>query len=114
MSSSSPHHRLEGRGDQAQVEFAPRPGELAARTELPVTLVKDTAAACVAELVAGRGRSVKSFLYVFVDTFIGGGLVLDGHLRAGLNVHRGRITNKAVAEALGYEMAAPEAVLNVA
>ncbi|MBB3977899.1 alanine dehydrogenase [Rhizobium azooxidifex] len=38
----------------------------------------------------------------------------DRHLRAGLNVHRGRITNKAVAEALGYEMAAPEAVLNVA
>lgn len=38
----------------------------------------------------------------------------DRHLRAGLNLHRGRITNKAVAEALGYEMAAPEAVLNVA
>ncbi|MCV3737819.1 alanine dehydrogenase [Rhizobium sp. TRM96647] len=38
----------------------------------------------------------------------------DRHLRAGLNVHRGRITNRAVAEALGYEMAAPEAVLNVA
>jgi predicted NBD/HSP70 family sugar kinase len=51
---------------------------------LPVLLMKDTAAACVAELVAGRGRSVKSFLYVFVDTFIGGGLVLDSHLRAGL------------------------------
>jgi hypothetical protein len=53
-------------------------------TDLPVTLIKDTAAACVAELVAGRGRSVKSFLYVFVDTFIGGGLVLDSHLRAGI------------------------------
>lgn len=38
----------------------------------------------------------------------------DRHLRAGLNVHRGRITNKAVAEALGYEMSAPEAILNVA
>ncbi|MCD2181502.1 alanine dehydrogenase [Rhizobium sp. GN54] len=38
----------------------------------------------------------------------------DRHLRAGLNVHRGRITNRAVAEALGYEMAAPEVALNVA
>ena len=38
-------------------------------------LVKDTAAACVAELVAGRGRDMHSFLYLFVDTFIGGGLV---------------------------------------
>ncbi|MBD9372067.1 alanine dehydrogenase [Rhizobium sp. ARZ01] len=38
----------------------------------------------------------------------------DRHLRAGLNVHRGRIANKAVAEALGYEMAASETILNVA
>jgi predicted NBD/HSP70 family sugar kinase len=65
--------------------------EVMSRTELPVTLVKDTAAACVAELVAGRGRGVKSFLYVFVDTFIGGGLVLDGHLRAGLTGNAGAI-----------------------
>lgn len=35
----------------------------------------------------------------------------DPHLRNGLNVHKGRITNPAVAEALGYEMAEPEAVL---
>lgn len=65
--------------------------EVAARTELPVTLIKDTAAACVAELVAGRGRGIRSFLYVFVDTFIGGGLVLDGHLRAGLTGNAGAI-----------------------
>jgi predicted NBD/HSP70 family sugar kinase len=60
-------------------------------TPLPVTLIKDTAAACVAELVAGRGRSVKSFLYVFVDTLTGGGLVLDSHLRAGVSGNAGAI-----------------------
>ncbi|MFC0808367.1 MULTISPECIES: alanine dehydrogenase [Sinorhizobium] len=38
----------------------------------------------------------------------------DRHLRAGLNVHRGRVTNAAVAEALGYDAHAPEAVLHVA
>ena len=65
--------------------------EVARLTELPVALIKDTAAACVAELVAGRGRSVTSFLYVFVDTFIGGGLVLDSHLRAGLHGNAGAI-----------------------
>ena len=35
----------------------------------------------------------------------------DPHLRNGLNVHKGKITNRAVAEALGYEMAEPKAVL---
>ena len=38
----------------------------------------------------------------------------DRHLRAGLNVHRGRITNQPVAEALGYEMQAAEKALAVA
>ena len=64
---------------------------VAAMTELPVGFVKDTAAACVAELVAGRGRSIRSFLYVFVDTFIGGGLVIDSQLRAGLNGNAGAV-----------------------
>ena len=65
--------------------------EVATLTDWPVSLLKDTAAACVAELVAGRGRSISSFLYVFVDTFIGGGLVLDSHLRAGLHGNAGAI-----------------------
>ncbi|MBB4095779.1 alanine dehydrogenase [Ochrobactrum pecoris] len=38
----------------------------------------------------------------------------DKHLRNGLNVYKGRITNRPVAEALGYEAFAPESVLNVA
>jgi predicted NBD/HSP70 family sugar kinase len=72
----------------ARVDLARDVGRL---TALPVELVKDTAAACVAELVAGRGRSVKSFLYIFVDTFIGGGLVLDSQLRGGLSGNAGAI-----------------------
>jgi len=53
--------------------------------------MKDTAAACVAELVAGRGRGMHSFLYIFVDTFIGGGLVIDSHLRNGVTGNAGAI-----------------------
>ncbi len=64
---------------------------VAALTDLPVETAKDTAAACVAELVAGRGRSIRSFLYVFVDTFVGGGLVLDSHLRGGVRGNAGAI-----------------------
>ncbi|OQM75855.1 alanine dehydrogenase [Manganibacter manganicus] len=38
----------------------------------------------------------------------------DPHLRNGLNVHRGRITNRAVAESLGYDLAEPQAALAAA
>jgi alanine dehydrogenase len=38
-------------------------------------------------------------------------LIDDPHLRAGLNVHRGKITNRAVAESLDMAAAAPEDVL---
>jgi alanine dehydrogenase len=38
-------------------------------------------------------------------------LVDEPHLRNGLNVHKGRITNAAVADALGYELAEPKTVL---
>ncbi len=41
-------------------------------------------------------------------------ILADKHLRNGLNVHRGKITNQAVADALGLSMHAPETVLNVA
>lgn len=79
----------------------------------PVQLMKDTAAACIAELVAGRGRHTPSFLYVFVDTFIGGGLVLDGHLRAGLHGNAGAIGSMALAAA-DSSGAAPAQLLSVA
>jgi len=38
-------------------------------------------------------------------------LIDDHHLRNGLNVHKGKVTNRAVAESLGYEMAEPKQVL---
>ena len=86
--------------------------EVAKRTDLPVALLKDTAAACVAELVAGRGRSIPSFLYVFVDTFVGGGLVLDSHLRAGLHGNAGAIGSLPLG--LVSAGAAPPQLLSVA
>jgi predicted NBD/HSP70 family sugar kinase len=64
---------------------------VAAMCDWPVLAMKDTAAACVAELVEGRGRGMHSFLYIFVDTFIGGGLVIDSHLRNGLTGNAGAI-----------------------
>ncbi|MEZ5870340.1 MAG: alanine dehydrogenase [Nitratireductor sp.] len=38
----------------------------------------------------------------------------DQHLRNGLNVHKGKVTNRPVADALGYEAVEPQAALKVA
>ena len=83
-------------------------------TELPVLFVKDTAAACVAELVAGRGRSIRSFFYIFVDTFIGGGLVLDSNLRGGLHGNAGAVGSFPLGPAGSGTDAPPAQLLSVA
>jgi predicted NBD/HSP70 family sugar kinase len=64
---------------------------LQALTPLPVEFAKDTAAACVAELVAGRGRSLENYLYVFVDVLVGGGLVIDSRPHGGRYGNAGAI-----------------------
>jgi predicted NBD/HSP70 family sugar kinase len=84
-----------------------------AMTPIPVQMVKDTAAACVAELVAGRGRNVRSFVYLFIDTFIGGGVVLDSHWRSGLHGNAGAIASMPLHAAQAGQ-AAPAQVLSVA
>ena len=95
----------------AQIDIRER---VTAMTDLPVTFVKDTAAACVAELVAGRGRSIRSFLYVFIDTFIGGGLVIDSQLRGGLHGNAGAVGSLLLGLARGPRSAAPEQLLSQA
>jgi predicted NBD/HSP70 family sugar kinase len=80
--------------------------EVAALAGWPVLMMKDTAAACTAELVAGRGRSIKSFLYVFVDTFIGGALVLDSQLRGGTTGNAGAVGSLPLALALAQHTTA--------
>ncbi|CAH2787038.1 MAG: Transcriptional regulator FrcR for fructose utilization, ROK family [uncultured Caballeronia sp.] len=62
-----------------------------ALTTLPVEFAKDTTAACAAELLMGQGRGLGDFLYVFIGTFTGGGLVIDGRLHAGPKGNAGAI-----------------------
>jgi predicted NBD/HSP70 family sugar kinase len=49
----------------------------------PVYFSNDITAACAAELMFGRGSDHIDYLYVYIGSFIGGGLVLDGHLFPG-------------------------------
>jgi predicted NBD/HSP70 family sugar kinase len=78
-------------------------------TDAPVSFARDTAAACVAELVAGRGRDLKSFLYLFVDTFVGGGLVINSHLHNGVHGNAGAVASLPLGMSSGKGM--PEQLL---
>jgi len=95
----------------AGIDLAERVGRMSG---LPTSFVKDTAAACVAELVAGRGRSLKTFLYVFVGTFIGGGLVIDSQLRSGLHGNAGAVGSHAMRRGEPGQAQPPEQLLSVA
>jgi predicted NBD/HSP70 family sugar kinase len=87
--------------------------EVQGMTDLPVSFAKDTSAACVAELVAGRGRDLKSFLYLFVDTFVGGGLVINSHLHGGLHGNAGAVASVPLHAAQPGE-GKPEQLINQA
>ena len=52
------------------------------RQQLPVWFANDATAACIAELEFGSTRLL-NYLYIFLGTFIGGGVVLNGTLHAG-------------------------------
>jgi predicted NBD/HSP70 family sugar kinase len=95
----------------ANIDLADR---VARMSGLPTSFAKDTAAACVAELVTGRGRSLKTFLYVFVGTFIGGGLVIDSQLRSGLHGNAGAVGSHALGRSRLGQDQPPEQLLSVA
>jgi predicted NBD/HSP70 family sugar kinase len=58
-------------------------GGIAQTVEWPVYFCNDATAACGAELVLGNPAHYRDFLYVFVGSFIGGGIVLNGSLYPG-------------------------------
>jgi predicted NBD/HSP70 family sugar kinase len=68
-----------------------------AMTDLPVQFAKDTMAACMAEMLQGQGLAIDSYLYIFVGTFVGGGLVLNGHILSGPHGNAGAIGSMPMA-----------------
>ncbi|AWK85802.1 hypothetical protein DEW08_00805 [Azospirillum thermophilum] len=66
-------------------------GAFARETGLPVTLYNDAAAACAAEMIAGHAITSRSALYIYLGTFIGGGVVIDGRLYRGEQGNAGAI-----------------------
>lgn len=66
-------------------------GALGRETGLPATVHNDAAAACAAEMIAGHAITSRSALYIYLGTFIGGGVVIDGRLYRGEQGNAGAI-----------------------
>ena len=65
--------------------------ELEAATGLPVSLFNDATAACAAEMIAGDRIARRSALYVYLGTFVGGGVVIGGRLHRGEQLNAGAL-----------------------
>ena len=73
--------------------------EIGARVPMPVYHCNDATAACAAELFFGEGWRTRDFLYAFIGSFIGGGVVLDGNLFPGRRGNAGAIGSMPVMRA---------------
>jgi predicted NBD/HSP70 family sugar kinase len=63
--------------------------ELEHATGIDVLCENDGTAAAVAELFHGVGRTLDDFLYVFVGSALGGGVILNGDYHRGVNANAG-------------------------
>lgn len=66
-------------------------GEIAKLGDWPVHYSNDATAACAAELLFGRGSRFNTYAYFFVGYFIGGGIVINGHIFPGKTGYAGAL-----------------------
>ena len=66
--------------------------EIARLCPWPVYFCNDATAACGAELVLGNPGNALDFLYVFIGSFVGGGVVLNGSLFPGRTGNAGMLS----------------------
>ena len=71
--------------------------EIAALSPWPVSLCNDATAACAAELTLGQGSRYRDYLYVFIGSFVGGGVVLNSSLYPGRTGNAGAIGSMPIA-----------------
>ncbi|KFC61674.1 Transcriptional regulator, ROK family [Devosia sp. LC5] len=77
--------------------------DIAAISTWPVYLHNDGTAACAAELVLGNGQHGEDFLYIFLGSFLGGGVVLGGHLFPGRTGYAGALAPLPVPVPGGFQ-----------
>lgn len=71
--------------------------EIQALVPMPVYLCNDATSACAAETFFGEGWRYRDFLYIFIGSFVGGGLVIGGNLFVGRTGNAGAIGSMPVA-----------------
>ncbi|MGH6859812.1 MAG: ROK family transcriptional regulator [Phyllobacterium sp.] len=62
----------------------------------PAYMQNDMTAACGAELVFGKSKDVNDFVYFYIGSFIGGGIVINGSLHAGRSGNAGALGSMPV------------------
>lgn len=82
--------------DRNAWEHADIRASLAKMTEFPIFLQNDATTACGAELAFGRGHGFPDFLYFYIGSFIGGGVVLNNSLFSGRTGNAGALGSMPV------------------
>jgi len=74
-----------GAPESAMADWALRDmaGELSDSLGRTFFLINDASAACLAELNSGHHDRTASYIYFYIGTFVGGGIVMDGRLYSG-------------------------------
>jgi len=70
--------------------------KLSLKTRYRVFLENDCSAAAIAELLFGHGITYSDFLYIFIGTFVGGGLVMQSKLEPGAHGNAGALASMPV------------------
>jgi len=65
--------------------------QIAESTGMTVFSENDATAAAIGEFQFGVGRKYRDFLYIFIGTFVGGGIILDGQPFTGPNGNAGAL-----------------------
>ncbi len=86
--------------------------EIAAVSPWPVLLCNDGTAACAAECFFGSLAPMRDFLYVFIGSFIGGGVVLDGNVVQGRSGNAGAIGSMPMARVDASGVTAQQLIRN--
>jgi len=75
--------------------------DIAAICPYPVMLWNDATSACAAEFFFGRAWRYRDFLYFFIGSFVGGGVVLDGAVFPGRSGNAGALGSMPIARRTG-------------